>query len=214
MVKESEIGQLGTGLRPEPKPGSESKSETEAQPEARDKLEKLRLSPEELCRSCLDMPETQRGNIILEIQQLAEKILKIHRVLERPEDLLKEDWFLKLGKPGFEKKLVISKSAEEIFLGLYSYRQDTPIPDPILVLLSQNGFWYPQRIEEEFDETICSFFTGAYGDYEFLNVLPENLIIFQVFQRNFSKVLEEQGWASSDVEVIEKIMPRESITFP
>lgn len=211
MVKEPEMGLSGTGFRPEARKGAEARAETgketRAQPEVRNKLEKLRLSPEELCRPCLDMPETQRRIMILEIQQFAEKILKAHGVLEKPEDLLKGDWFLKLGKPGFEKKLVISKSAEEVFVGLYSYKQDTPIPDPILVLLSQNGFWYPQRIEEEFDETICSFFTGAYGDYEFLNVLPENLDIFQAFQRDFSKILEEQGWDSSDVEVIEKIMP-------
>lgn len=201
MVNQPEMymGQQGAGLR------TETETETEARPEVKEQLEKLRLSGEELCRSCLDMPEAQRRSMILEIQQFAEKILNAHRLLEKPGDLLKGDWFLKLGKPGFEKKLVISKSAEEIFVGLYIYSGDTPIPAPILVLLSQNGFWYPQRIEEQFDETVCSFFTGAYGDYEYLTVIPENLEIFQTFQRNFTKTLEEQAWTAPDVEVIEKI---------
>ena len=83
-----------------------------------------------------------------------------------------------------------------------------PVPDPNLVLLSQNGFWYPQRIEEKFEETVSSFFTGAYGDYDFLNIIPENVKKFQDFQREFTKMLESQGWDSPDTEVLEKIMPR------
>ena len=197
MVNQPEryMGQQRKGLRPE----------AGARPESGKKLEKLQLSEEELCKSCTEMSEARRRSKILEIQQFAEKVLKAHRLLENPEALFKGDWFLKLGKPGFEKKLVISKSAEELFVGLYSYSEETPIPDPILVLLSQNGFWYPQRIEDKFDETVCSFFTGAYGDYEFLTVIPENLEKFQAFQKNFTKTLEKQDWTASDVEVIEKI---------
>jgi len=164
---------------------------------------------EEFCKSCLDMPEEERKSIILEIQQLTEKILRAHGLINKLEDLLKGEWFLKLGKPGFSKKFVAAKTGEEIFVGLYSYSNGTPIPDPNLVLLSQYGFWYPQRIEEKFDETVCSFFTGAYGDYEYLNIIPENVVQFQAFQRDFAKILEEHGWDGSDVEVIEKIMPKD-----
>jgi hypothetical protein len=162
----------------------------------------------EVCKSCLEMPEEQRKTMILEIQQMAEEILRAHKVITEPGDLLKGEWFLKLQKPGLEKKLVLAKYGEEIFIGLYTYSDEIPIPDPNLVLLSQNGFWYPQRIEEKFEETVSSFFTGAYGDYDFLNIVPENLEKFQVFQRDFVKTLENQGWNKPDVEVLEKIMPK------
>ena len=162
----------------------------------------------ESCITCLDMPEEQRKTFILEIQQFAEKILRTHGVLNEVADLLKSEWFLKLQKPGVEKKLVLAKSGEEIFIGLYTYSGEVPVPDPNLVLLSQNGFWYPQRIEEKFEETVSSFFTGAYGDYDFLNIIPENVKKFQDFQREFTKMLESQGWDSPDTEVLEKIMPR------
>jgi hypothetical protein len=155
------------------------------------------------------MPEEQRKTFILEIQQVAEKILKAHGIINEIADLLKGEWFLKLQKSGFEKKLVLAKNSEEIFIGFYTYQDEIPIPDPNLVLLSQNGFWYPQRIEEKFEETVSSFFTGAYGDYDFLNIIPENVKEFQVFQRDFAKILESRGWDNPDVEVLEKIMPRD-----
>lgn len=155
------------------------------------------------------MPEEQRKTFILEIQQVAEKILKAHGIINEIADLLKGEWFLKLQKSGFEKKLVLAKNSEEIFIGFYTYQDEILIPDPNLVLLSQNGFWYPQRIEEKFEETVSSFFTGAYGDYDFLNIIPENVKEFQVFQRDFAKILESQGWDNPDVEVLEKIMPRD-----
>jgi len=164
---------------------------------------------EEFCNSCLNMPEEQRNAIILEIQQIAERILKAHGVIKEPEDLLKGEWFLKLQKPGFEKKLVFAKSGEEVFIGFYIYPGEAPVPDPNLVLLSQYGLWYPQRIEEKFEETVASFFTGAYGDYDFLNVVPENVEKFQAFQRDFVKTLEDQGWDGPDVEVVDKIMPKD-----
>lgn len=165
-------------------------------------------SPEgEICKSCLEMPEEQRKTIILKIQQVAEKILKAHKIIKELSDLLKGEWFLKLQKPGFEKKLVLAKYGEEIFVGFYTYSDEIPIPDPNLVLLSQNGFWYPQRIEEKFEETVVSFFSGAYGDYDFLNIFPENLEKFQIFQQDFAKTLEEQGWDRTEVEILEKIMP-------
>jgi hypothetical protein len=163
----------------------------------------------ELCKSCPGMPEEQRKTMILEIQQVAEEILKAHGIITELRDLLKGEWFLKLQKFGFEKKLVLSKYGEEIFIGFYTYSDDVPIPDPNLVLLTQNGFWYPQRIEEKFEETVVSFFTGAYGDYDFLNIVPENLEQFQVFQRDFATTIKEQGWDRSDVKVLEKIMPKD-----
>lgn len=166
------------------------------------------VSAEKSCDSCLEMLEEQRNAIILEIQQVAERILKTHKILNESRDLLKGEWFLKLQKPGFDKKLVLAKYGEEIFIGFYTYSNNVPIPDPNLVLLSQNGFWYPQRIEEKFDETVASFFTGAYGDYDYLNIIPENLVKFQNFQRNFSEILESEGWDKADVEVLEKITPQ------
>ncbi len=162
----------------------------------------------ESCMSCLEMPEEQRKNFILEIQQVAEKILKAHGVINEVADLLKGEWFLKLQKPGFENKLVLAKYGEEISIGFYIYLDDVPVPDPNLVLLSQDGFWYPQRIEEKFEETVSSFFAGAYGDYDFLNIIPENIEKFQVFQRDFAKTLESQGWSDPDVKVLEMVMPR------
>lgn len=162
----------------------------------------------EVCKSCLEMPEEQRKSMILEIQQVAEEILKAHKIIVELSDLLKGEWYLKLQKPGIEKRLVIAKYGEEIFVGLYSYSDEVPIPDPNLVLLSQNGFWYPQRIEEKFEEMVSSFFTGAYGDYDFLNIVPENVEKFQAFQRDFAKALMNQGWDKPDAEIVEKIMPK------
>ena len=164
---------------------------------------------DESCISCLEMPEAKRRTFILEIQQVAEKILKAHGIINEVADLLKGEWFLKLQKPGFDKKLVLAKYGEEISIGLYTYSDEIPVPDPNLVLLSQNGFWYPQRIEEMFEETVSSFFTGAYGDYDFLNIIPENLEKFQIFQRDFAKTLENQSWNSPDTKILRKVTPRD-----
>jgi hypothetical protein len=161
------------------------------------------------CISFLEMPEEQRRTFILEIQQVTEKILKAHGIINEVADIFKGEWSLKLQKSGFEKKLVLAKYGEEISIGFYTYSDDIPVPDPNLVLLSQNGFWYPQRIEEKFEETVSSFFAGAYGDYDFLNIIPENLEKFQIFQRNFAKTLESQGWNSPDTEILKKVMPRD-----
>ncbi|MDQ1252070.1 MAG: hypothetical protein QG646_1185 [Euryarchaeota archaeon] len=160
-----------------------------------------------VCKSCLEIPEEQRRSMILEIQRVAEEILKTHKIIAELSDLLKGEWYIKLQKPGIEKRLVIGKSGEEIFIGLYNYSDNIPIPDPNLVLLSQNGFWYPQRIEKKFEEVVSSFFTGAYGDYDFLNIVPENVEKFQAFQRDFAKALENQGWDKTDVKIVEKITP-------
>ncbi|MCQ1534611.1 hypothetical protein FTO70_02670 [Methanosarcina sp. KYL-1] len=203
-----EEGQIYSKIQPDLKRESGGKEGLQGISGDEKGADPMQFSGTEFCGSCLEMPEEQRKTMILKIQQVAERVLRAHGVIRRIEDLLKGEWFLKLGKPGFEKKFVIARSGEEIFVGLYSYSDDTPIPDPNLVLLSQNGFWYPQRIEEQFDETVCSFFTGAYGDYEYLNVIPENLEKFQVFQRDFARVLMEQGWEGPEVEVIEKIMPK------
>ena len=62
------------------------------------------VSSEEFCISCMDIPEEQRKGITLEIQQVAERLLKAHGVINEPGDLLKGEWFLKLQKPKFEKK--------------------------------------------------------------------------------------------------------------
>jgi hypothetical protein len=203
---ENEMQQQGVGE------GYEGKAEGNAEEPKKPGEEGTRyagIREGEECISCLDMPEEQRKTFILEIQQVAEKILRAHGVLSEVADLLKSEWFLKLRKSGFEKSLVLAKYGEEIFIGFYTYSDEVPVPDPNLVLLSQNGFWYPQRIEEKFEETVSSFFTGAYGDYDFLNIVPENVEKFQAFQRDFAKTLQNQGWDNQDVEVLEKIMPRD-----
>lgn len=191
-------------------PGKKYEKKTEEQkgPGKRPEIQSG-IPSEEFCISCMNMPEDQRKSMILEIQHAAENVLKAHGVIKELQDLLKGEWFLKLEKPGFEKKLVIAKSGEEVFIGFYAYSGEIPVPDPNLVLLSQYGFWYPQRIEEKFEETVASFFTGAYGDYEFLNIIPENVVKFQDFQRSFAKTLENQGWDGPDIKVVEKIMPED-----
>lgn len=166
------------------------------------------VSAGESCISCLEIPEEQRKNFILDIQQVAEKILKAHGVINEVADLLKGEWLLKLQKSEFENQLILAKYGEEVSIGFFTYSDNIPIPDPNLVLLSQDGFWYPQRIEEKFEETVSSFFAGAYGDYDFLNIIPENLEKFQVFQRDFAKTLESQDWSNLGVKVLEKVMPR------
>ena len=134
------------------------------------------------------------------------KEIELHGVINEVSDLLKGEWFLKLQKSGFENKLVLAKYGEEVSIGFFIYSDDIPVPDPNLVLLSRDGFWYPQRIEEKLEETVSSFFAGAYGDYDFLNIIPENLEKFQIFQRDFAKTLESQGWSDPGVKVLEKVM--------
>jgi hypothetical protein len=192
-----------------PEKAYERKAEEGKRPEKETGTQYTGVLSEEFCISCLNMPEEQRKSMILEIQQIAERILKAHGVIKEREDLLKGEWFLKLQKPEFEKKLVLAKSGEEVFIGFYIYPEEAPVPDPNFVLLSQYGFWYPQRIEEKFEETVASFFTGAYGDYDFLNIVPESVEKFQAFQRDFAKKLEDQGWERPDVEVVEKILPKD-----
>ena len=209
---ESEIRQVKAEIQRDAensKKDSERKAEEQGKSGKEAGTQYTGVLSEEFCNSCLNMPEEQRNAIILEIQQIAERILKAHGVIKEPEDLLKGEWFLKLQKPGFEKKLVFAKSGEEVFIGFYIYPGEAPVPDPNFVLLSQYGLWYPQRIEEKFEETVASFFTGAYGDYDFLNIVPENVVKFQAFQRDFVKTLEDQGWDGPDVEVIDKIMPKD-----
>jgi len=204
---ENETQQAASGVKQGARKESEGKAE-KLKEHGEEEAQYTGFSAGEDCRSCLEILEEQRGTIILEIQQVAEKILKAYEVINEVADLLKGEWLLKLQKSGFEKKLVLAKFGEEIFIGLYTYSDDIPVPDPNLVLLSQNGFWYPQRIEEKSEEMVSSFFTGAYGDYDFLNIIPENLEKFQVFQRNFAKILESQDWTGPDVEILEKTMPR------
>lgn len=209
---ETEIRQAGNEIQSNEKnteKAHEKKAEERGMQEKEIGTRYTGVPSEEFCISCLNIPEEQRKSMILELQQVAEKILKAHGIIKKLEDLLKGEWFLKLQKPNFEKKLVIAKSGEEVFVGFYIYPEETPIPDPNFVLLSQYGFWYPQRIEEKFEETVASFFTGAYGDYDFLNIVPENVERFQSFQRDFAKILEDQGWDGPDAKIVEKIMPED-----
>lgn len=205
---EIEIPQVVTEIQQDAGKEYEGQAEEPKKPGEEAKIRYAGVPEGEVCKSCLEMPEGQRKTMILEIQQVAEEILRAHKVITELSDLLKGEWFLKLQKPGLEKKLVLAKYGEEIFIGFYTYSDEVPIPDPNFVLLSQNGFWYPQRIEEKFEETVSSFFTGAYGDYDFLNIFPENVEKFQVFQRDFAKKLENRGWNRPDAEILEIIMPK------
>lgn len=202
-----EIQQIKAGIQQDADKEYKGQAEKPEKPGEETSIRDIDATEKEVCKSCLEMPEEQRKSMILEIQQVAEKVLKAHEIIAELSDLLKGEWYLKLQKTGIEKRLVIGKYGEEVFIGLYSYSDDVPIPDPNLVLLSQNGFWYPQRIEEKFEEMVASFFTGAYGDYDFLNIVPENVEKFQVFQRDFAEALENQGWDTPDAKIVEKIMP-------
>jgi|GEM_PF-367737 hypothetical protein len=204
---ENKIWQTVPDVQRETEKESEENPEESKKP-GKEEVQYAGVPAGEGCMSCLEMPEEQRKNFILDIQQVAEKILKAYGVINEVSDLLKGEWFLKLQKSGFENKLVLAKYGEEVSIGFFIYSDDIPVPDPNLVLLSRDGFWYPQRIEEKLEETVSSFFAGAYGDYDFLNIIPENLEKFQVFQRDFAKTLESQGWSDPDVKVLEKVMPR------
>lgn len=204
---ENKIWQTVPDVQRETTKESEENPEESKKP-GKEKVQYAGVPAGEGCMSCIEMTEEQRKNFILEIQQVAEKILKAYGVINEVSDLLKGEWFLKLQKSGFENKLVLAKYGEEVSIGFFIYSDDIPVPDPNLVLLSRDGFWYPQRIEEKLEETVSSFFAGAYGDYDFLNIIPENLEKFQVFQRDFAKTLESQGWSDPDVKVLEKVMPR------
>lgn len=205
---ENEIRSTAHGIEKDTEKESEGKDE-EPKKTGGEEVQYTFAPSGESCMSRLEMPEAQCRTFILEIQQVAEKILSAHGIVNEVADLLKGEWFLKLQKPGFDKKLVLAKYGEEISIGLYTYSDEIPVPDPNLVLLSQNGFWYPQRIEEKFEETVSSFFTGAYGDYDFLNIIPENLEKFQIVQRDFAKTLESQGWNSPDTRILRKVNPRD-----
>ena len=91
------------------KENSEKASERQAEEQEKSGGEPNKgVLSEEFCISCMDIPEEQRKGMILEIQQVAERLLKSHGVINKPGDLLKGEWFLKLQKPKFEKKLVFA----------------------------------------------------------------------------------------------------------
>lgn len=117
------------------------------------------------------------------IQKVAEHILGKNGI-----DPAKGDFYLKLQKPGYDD-LVIEKNGHQVFVGHYFEQSGDRVPDPVLVMDYNGGYWYPVRIEQILGETSVSFMEN-----EKRMVYPKRVKEFKSFQAMFARNIKEQGW--------------------
>jgi len=149
-------------------------------------------------------------------QNVIETILLKHGIQEK--DLGKE-WYLKIGnKPYLD--LVMEKCGSQIFAGHYNRQNEDSISDPILVFDYNNGFWYPELIEQR----PLHFINGPYisgitivskiDENGKRRVSPYNKDSFDSFQRMFAINLINQGFMDDETEVIDTEFPDPEQSIP
>lgn len=125
----------------------------------------------------------------LEIQTLAEKILKKHNL-----DYTK-DFYLKLSMPPYQD-LTMGREDDIIIIGHYRKENGDTISDPVLVFSYNQGEWLPLGIEQELGDTICAYFeNGKRIVYE------DRIEEFRAFQKTFAKNIREQGYLENGLRV-------------
>lgn len=75
----------------------------------------------------------------MQIQTIAQEILKKNGI-----DPAKE-FYLKLSKPNYDD-LVIERCGNDVFVGHYFNQNGDRVPDPVLVMDYNCGYWFPVRI--------------------------------------------------------------------
>jgi hypothetical protein len=126
----------------------------------------------------------------LEIQNIAEKILRKHNI-----DPAAESYFLKLRMPNYDD-LVIEKEGEQVLVGHYYHHPSGDlISDPVLAFDYNEGYWYPVRIEQTLGDTVCSFVEDGKR-----MIYPARIKEFKSFQRMFARNIREQLWLENGVK--------------
>lgn len=119
---------------------------------------------------------------ILQIQAIAEEILKKNGI-----DPAKE-FYLKLSKPNYDD-LVIERCGNDVFVGHYFDQNGDRVPDPVLVMDYNGGYWFPVRIEQTLGETQVSYMQDGKR-----MIYPARIKEFKSFQAMFARNIREQGW--------------------
>lgn len=128
---------------------------------------------------------------IMQIEKIAVEILKKNGI-----DPNAGEFYLKLSKPNFDD-LVIERCGNDVFVGHYFTQNGDRVPDPVLVMDYNEGYWYPVRIEQILGETPVSFKENGKR-----MIYPARVKEFKSFQAMFAKNIREQGWL--DVEPAKK----------
>lgn len=124
------------------------------------------------------------------IQEIAEQILRKNGIDPAGE------FYVKLQKPGYDD-LVIERCGNQIFVGHYFDQNGDRVSDPVLVMDYNEGFWYPERIEQVLGETTVSFLENGKR-----MIYPAKVKEFKSFQKMVAKNIKEQGWLN--VQPVEK----------
>lgn len=117
------------------------------------------------------------------IQKIAGQILRKNGI-----DPAKGDFYLKLQQLGYDD-LVIEKNGPQVFVGHYFEQSGDRVPDPVLVMDYNGGYWYPVRIEQILGETTVSFTENGKR-----MIYPARVKEFKSFQAMFARNIREQGW--------------------
>ncbi len=128
---------------------------------------------------------------LMQIEEIAVEILKKNGI-----DPNAVEFYLKLSKPNFDD-LVIERCGDDVFVGHYFNQNGDRVPDPVLVMDYNEGYWYPVRIEQILGETPVSFKENGKR-----MIYPARVKEFKSFQAMFAKNIREQGWL--DVEPVKK----------
>lgn len=121
---------------------------------------------------------------IMQIQKIAEEILRKNGI-----DPDAGGFYLKLSKPSFDD-LVIERCGDDVFVGHYFTQEGDRVPDPVLVMDYNGGYWYPVRIEQVLGETPVSFTENGKR-----MIYPARVKEFKFFQAMFARNIREQGWS-------------------
>ena len=125
----------------------------------------------------------------LELQTLAEKILKKHNL-----DASK-DFYLKLSMPPYQD-LVMEREGDIFIIGHYRENNGDLISDPVLVFSCIQDKWLPLGIEQVLGDTVCAYFEN-----EKRIVYQDRIKEFRAFQRTFAKNIREQCWEKNGLKV-------------
>jgi len=143
------------------------------------------------------------------IQNLIETILLKHGIQEIG---LGKEWFLKIGNEPY-LNLIMEKHGSKIFVGHYIRSKDESLSDPILVFDYNNGYWFPESIEQRPIHFINGPSLSGISIVSKLNengqrlISPYNKNSFDSFQRMFAINLINQGFMGEEIIVIEKDFP-------
>lgn len=119
---------------------------------------------------------------MMQIQAVALEILKKNGINPAKE------FYLKLSKPNYDD-LVIERCGDDVFVGHYFNQNGDRVPDPVLVMDYNGGYWFPVRIEQILGETPVSYMENGKR-----MIYPARIKEFKSFQAMFARNIREQGW--------------------